>query len=89
MTELTVKELSAKVIEGGITQEQIQARHEELKSTSFLYKTPNGLRMALMTIAKENKISIGEAPTSAVGEVFPLSIEGVYEGDKKKFSIKG
>lgn len=89
MTELNVKELKAKVIEGGITDEQIDKRFEELKKSSFLYTTDNGLRMALMTIARENKIQVEESSASGIGEIFPMKIEEVYESDKKSFTISG
>ena len=89
MTELTVKELKQKIIEGGITEEEINTKFEALKETGFLYRTPNGLRMALYKIAKDNKIAIEESSASAVGEVVPLTIEEVYDSDKQRFTISG
>jgi len=89
MTELTVKELKQKIIDGGITEEQIDTTFEELKETGFLYRTPNGLRMALFKIAKDNKIAIEESSAGAVGEVFPMKIEEAYDTDKKNMTVSG
>jgi hypothetical protein len=87
--ELTVRELKQKILDSGVTEEKLKERFEELKETSFLYKSENGKRMAYTKIAKENKVPLQAVSVNVASETFPMSCEEALDTDKQNFSLSG
>lgn len=88
--ELKVTELKQKLLDGGLTEEELKTRVAELlEEIPIIYSSPNGKRLMYVRIAKEKAIPLQVTRGVSAAEVFPMKISEVFESEKDNFTISG